>query len=208
MSEDENLIDAYLDLLPNLPKTEQSRDLLRAAMRARFEAALPEAIERTWELPGIMVNPLGAYLALLREAREVFCAGHFYSCVAMCGILGERLVKDLLRMSVLVIKDGCATQPPEAAFVRFERVEVSGIAGFLQEAGVLEQQAAQAAKNLGALRNTYAHARGDNAEADARKAIGLVHSLVEATVSLLGRVAGSKSPAGTTDDPEDPKREV
>ena len=90
-------------------------------------------MERIWELPPLILQkPFGEYVSLLVEARELFIAGLFYSCVAMCGIVGERLVKDMLRSSVLVYKAGNATRPPGEAFDPLEHVEVNGIIEFLQ----------------------------------------------------------------------------
>ena len=97
MSEQPKFMDVFLDLLPNQPKTDQTRESFRQILRQRFEGRLTDAVERVWELPPMILKPHGEYLALLLEAREIYLAGHFYSCVAMCGIVGERLVKDMFR---------------------------------------------------------------------------------------------------------------
>jgi hypothetical protein len=103
----------------------------------------------------------------------------------MCGIVGERLVKDSLRASVLVENGGEVARPTDRAFDKFERVSVNDVAQFLAEAGVLGPDAAKAASDLLQLRNQYAHARGKNPDADAVKAITYLHSLVEGTVSVF-----------------------
>jgi hypothetical protein len=175
----------YIDLLPNQPQTDQGRENFRKLLRQGFEGRLEDCVERMWLLPQLAVNPEGDYLALLQESRELYVDGHFYSCVAMCGIVGERLVKDVLRGSVLIQKDGAATAPSEKAFDQLERVEVSGIVRFLKEAEILGGDAAKAAKDLGELRNHYAHARGKDPQPDALKAIKLLHILVEGTVSIF-----------------------
>lgn len=179
-------MDVYLDLLPNQPKNDQDRESFRQMLRQRFEERLPKAVERIWDLPPIILKePTGDYVALLLEARELFVAGYFYSCVAMCGIVGERLVKDVLRASVLVEKYGRAQRPKDAAFNQLERVEVSGIARFLKEADLLSDEAAKAADKLGQIRNRYAHAHGKDSQKDAIDAIKLLHTLVEGTVSVF-----------------------
>jgi hypothetical protein len=142
-------------------------------------------VERLWDLPSIMVKPEGEYLALLTEARALYLAGHFYACVAMCGIVGERLVKDAFRASVLLQKGGPPQPPSNAALDQLERVEVSGIVRFLKEAELLSGEAAKAAERLCELRNQYAHARGKSSQSDALKAIKLLHILVEATVAVF-----------------------
>ena len=103
----------------------------------------------------------------------------------MCGIVGERLVKDVLRASVLVEKDGKPQRPADVAFDQLERVEVNGIVRFLKEAELLSADSAKAARTLGELRNQYAHARGKKPQRDALKAIKLLHTLVEGTVSMF-----------------------
>lgn len=179
-------MNVFLDLLPNQPKNDQARENFRQMLRQRFEEGLPQAVERVWDLPPIILKePFGDYVALLLEARELFVSGHFYSCVAMCGIVGERLVKDILRASLLVEKDGHAQRPKDVAFDQLERVEVSGMVRFLKEADLLSDDAAKAADKLGQLRNGYAHARGKDPQRDAIEAIKLLHTLVEGTVSVF-----------------------
>src|SRR5208283_772890 len=153
------LMTVYMDFLPNQPKNDQSREEIAALLKGRFEQRLPAAVDRNWDLPAIMLSkPSDEYLGLLLEARELFVAGYFYSCVAMCGIVGERLVKDVVRRSVLISKNGSPEQPTEVAFDQLERVEAIRFIEFLKTTELLETGAADAAKKLGELRNKYAHA--------------------------------------------------
>src|ERR1700733_10731715 len=182
----DQFINVFLDLLPNQPKNDQTRASFGDMLRREFEKRLPNAVERIWELPPlILLKPFGDYVGLLTETRELFIAGHFYSCVAMCGIVGERLVKDMFRASVLVQRDGNASPPSDVAFDQLERVEINGIIRFLKETEVLGVDAYKAAMKLGELRNQYAHARGKDPQGDAAGAIALLHTLVEGTVSVF-----------------------
>jgi len=147
---------------------------------------LVDAVERMWELPSVILQrPTDEYIALLVEARELFTMGYFYACVAMCGIVGERLIKDLLRTSILVSIDGVTNLPTDEAFDQLERVDVSALARFLNRSNLLSDGAKRAADDLMVLRNQYAHARGKNAQADALESITKLHALLEGTVSLL-----------------------
>ena len=182
----EGTIPIYLDTTSNEPKNDQAREFRVERLRSQFERRLAESVERTWDLPAIILkDPQAEYLKLLLEARDLYVDGRFYACVAMCGIVGERLVKDLLRASVLVTTEKGPTPPSSEAFNSLERVEVSGLVSFLNKSARLGDEAAKAARGLIELRNAYAHARGKNPPADALQAIKMLHAIVEDTVSVF-----------------------
>lgn len=185
MSEEAKYMKVFLDLMPNQPKNNASRKSYADMLRQRFEDALEESVDRSWELPPIIVQPSGEYLELLLESRELYVTGRFYSCVAMCGIVGERLIKDVLRASMLVQKNGNIQAPSVTALDQFERVDINGIVRFLKEEDLLSAEATKAADKLGQLRNKYAHARGSKPQLDALEAIKLLHIVVEGTVSIF-----------------------
>jgi hypothetical protein len=178
-------IPVFLDLLPNAPKTDQSREKFRQILRERFEQRLPNSVDRIWLLPPLILKPEGEYLALLLEARDLFVDGRFYACVAMCGIVGERLIKDLMRASVLVQTSSGPQTPPTVAFDQLERIQISGVIRFLNEANLLSEEAKNAAIGLTEMRNKYAHARGMSPQSDSLKAIEQLHLMVENTVSMF-----------------------
>lgn len=177
---------AYMDNRPKSPHTDEQRKKFRVDLTQRFEKDLPATIERIWELPCLNITSISKpYSDLLIEARELFVNGYFYSCVAMCGIVGERLIKDVMRNSVLIEKDRKNQRPSDDAFDQLERVEVFGIVNFLNEAGLLSKNAVTAARKLGELRNAYAHSRAGGSEKDAIEAIKYLHIIVEDTVSIF-----------------------
>jgi hypothetical protein len=183
---DESLANAYVDVRSNEPRNAQSRQQFEKSLEDKFRIQLSDAVERIWELPQVILkNANDEYVRLFVEARELFVMGYFYSCVAMCGIVGEKLVKDLLRSTVLLTTDGLADRPSEDAFDQLERVDASAIMRFLNKAQVLGDEAAKAANSLIELRNKYAHARGKEPQADALESIKKLHILVEGTVSVL-----------------------
>jgi|SRR6266498_181374 hypothetical protein len=186
MDEQVETREVYVDFLSNQPKNEISRQ--NAADRLRWQLAmrLDASIDRGFELPSLIVNnPDGEYLALLLEARQLYIDGYFYACVAMCGIVNERLIKDTLRAAVLIEKDGKVERPVDKVFDQLERVEIRALAEFIRQAGLLPEEAFNAAKDLGDLRNKYAHARGRQSKNDALNAIKLLQEVVEGTVSVL-----------------------
>ena len=186
MTETSSTIEVFLDFLPNQPKNDQSREQFVSMLRLRLEERLQASVERIWDLPSIILKrPQSEYVALLVEARDLYVSGNFYSCVAMCGIVGERIIKDVLRASVRLEKDGVIHIPQDKAFDQLEYVEVAGIIRFLKEAELIAANPAKAAEDLGKLRNRYAHARGKNPDRDALEAIKLLHSLIEGTVSMF-----------------------
>jgi len=175
----------YIDSRPNKPDNDQTREEIRQDLRRRFENKLLEAVERIWKLPNIALKyPGGIYIDLLLEARDLFLDGYFYSCVAMCGIVGERIIKDL-RASVSNKKGDHVQSPDSTALDQSERVDIKSIVRFLKTAEILSDEAVEAANDLRQLRNSYAHARGVNPEADAINAVKLLHTLVDGTVSVF-----------------------
>jgi hypothetical protein len=185
IDEQPTLREFYVDFLSNQPKNEIGLQNAANRLRWQLERRIEASAERYWDLPQLIVYPEGEYLALLQEARQLYIDGYFYSCVAMCGIVNERLIKDTLRASILIEKDGKVERPASKVFDQLERVEVRGLAQFIREAGLLNEEAFDAAKKLGDLRNDYAHARGRQSQNDALKAIKWLHQVVEGTVSVL-----------------------
>lgn len=182
----EGLLPVYIDFLSNRPKTEAAREEFRELLRSKFDLKLSDAVERMWELPPlILLRPNDEYIGLLTEARELFTMGYFYSCVAMCGITGERLVKDLLRGSILISGANGVNRPSNEAFDQFERTDANSLVNFLNKAALINDDTKKAAIKLAQLRNDYAHARGKNPQDDAFESIKTLHILVEGTVSVL-----------------------
>lgn len=85
---------AYADFSPNDAKLRLSKESSKELQKHSSE--LPSGImdekclvhykdERLSLLPPLLIE-VGPYCKLLKEARDVFVDGHFYACVAMCGI--------------------------------------------------------------------------------------------------------------------------
>jgi hypothetical protein len=178
----------FYDLDSNEPKDEQRRNQFRQVLRDKFELKLSDAVERIWQLPPVILHRSDdEYVRLLVEARDLYIAGHFYSCVAMCGIVGERLIKDRMRQSLSIASEEGPRTPGDEAFDQLERIDVSSMIRFLNKARLLSDEGEKAATKLGQLRNDYAHARGKNPQTDSLKSITELHVVIECTVSVRKR---------------------
>jgi len=97
-------------------------------------------------------------------------------------------MKDMLRASIKIERDGNLHTPGSEAFEHLEHIEALRLARFLQKVGLLPKEAFSAAHKLVELRNKYAHARGGNPDQDALDAIGHLHQVVKGTVSVYEQV--------------------
>lgn len=182
--------EVFLDLIPNMLNIggEKEREQSAALLRQQVERALPHAVARWAKIPPIAVA-LGPHVDLLAEARALYIHGYFYSCVAQCGITSERILKDLMARSLRVVVGVDAPKElPLPALKHLDWFDQSRIAKFLTECGVITTDVRKAALDLATLRNEYAHGSGTNPEADALKAIGFLHAIVEGTVSMFGKM--------------------
>lgn len=187
-------VESVRDVVPTILRRAlaEGRGLTRIKERLASELTLDsEEVLRRWsELPDLDPTA-GPHVPLLLEARELYRHGHFYSCVAMCGIASERIVKDILGEGLAVRKDeeGESTKQavplPDEAIAELDRFELSAIARFLVKAGLLVPEARKAVLDLAQLRNRYAHGSGMKSPEDALKAIGLLHDVVNRTVSFF-----------------------
>ena len=185
MPDEDRLIDVWIDLLPNQPNDADGRARIERLIAETFQAQVPAAIDRVFQLPPVVVHPPGEYTNLLAEARETYVHAHFYACVAMCGIVGERILKDVLRAALRIVVGAAVQVPSAAALDRLEYVEVSAIARFLSRVGLITDDGEKAAERLQQLRNAYAHARGKDPQGDALQAIKKLHELIEGSVSVF-----------------------
>jgi len=182
-------VEAFADPFPGLLRKllESGKDIdgFTSNLRRDLNEAAPQMIRRWSELPDLDLTA-GSHVSLLQEARELYVHGHFYSCVAMCGITSERIMKDMLREHFVIRKDDeSTTEIPEEAVPELDRFELSAIAKLLTKAALLETSVKEAVLDLAELRNKYAHGSGKNPRTDALKALGLLHAIIEKTVSLF-----------------------
>jgi hypothetical protein len=87
---------AYADFRPNTAKRQLTEELPKGSTEqvvkspsAALDEPTRDRLERLSQLPPLLMED-GPYCGLIREARDVFVDGHFYACVAMCGISFER----------------------------------------------------------------------------------------------------------------------
>lgn len=168
--------DAYVDFSPNAAKLRMREELSKGAQEQPTE--LPsDALgkkslahhkdERISQLPPLLIE-VGPYCKLLREARDVFVDGHFYACVAMCGISFERFQRDKAK--------------PYGATRKHKMPQVRKI---LQANNVLKVETLALCEKMAKLRNDYAHGDGPKPKEDALKAIAWMHSFIDNETNLM-----------------------
>jgi len=157
---------AYADFRPNAAR----RDLKKALSMGQEEQDMVpitrDALERLSQLPPLLMED-GPYCKLMREARDVFVDGHYYACVAMCGISLERFQRD------------------KAARFRVGQKKLEEVRRRLQINQVLLPKTLGLCENMAKLRDKYAHGRGSNPKEDALKALVWMHSFIENETSLM-----------------------
>ena len=206
----ERHIPVYVDFLPNHAAHPAGKDMVIGYHREWLEERLDAIVSRQAQMPILMLqntdDSVKVVLDLLLEARTLFCHGHFYSCVAMCGIAAERIIKDVIRKGIVTLSGSRINRPSQKAFDQLERVDIRSLINFAGESDLLNSDARSAATKLGELRNKYAHARGQNPEADALRAVEYLHVIVEGTVSVLKDYEikeGRLVPRGNASDPNE-----
>jgi len=185
----EHFIPVYVDFFSNDARHPEGKEHAKEHHRRRIEANLDAIVAREAELPVLEVHcdseASELVIGLLQEARHLFCLGHYCSCVAMCGIVADWIVKDIFRHSVVIRTDAGYARPSERAFDQLERIDIDSLTKFAAECSLITPDVKSAAKYLVELRNQYAHARGKDREADALKAIACLHRTVDGTLSVL-----------------------
>lgn len=164
---------AYADFRPNAAKRHLREKLSKDSQEQLAEGALSEKplahemYERLSRLPPLLIED-GPYCGLIREARDVFVDGHFYACVAMCGISFERFQRD--------------KAAPYGATREHKMWQVRSI---LQENKVLSPATLCLCKKMANLRNDYAHGHGLNPKEDALKSLEWMHTFIDNETNLM-----------------------
>jgi len=168
---------AYADFRPNAAKRHLSEKSSKGSQKQRPaeppSGALDEKPfaqakdERLSQLPPLLIE-VGPYCKLLREARDVFVDGHFYACVAMCGISLERFQRDKAK-----------------TYGATRKHKIWEVRNMLQENRVLLPETLTLCKNMADLRNEYAHGHGLNPKEDALKALKWMHSFIDKETNLM-----------------------
>jgi len=167
---------AYADFRPNAAKRHLREVLSKGSqeqpteLRSGVLGEKPLAhhtYERLSQLPPLLIED-GPYCELIREARDVFVDGHFYACVAMCGISFERFQRD-------------KAEPYGA----MRKHKMSRIRSILKKNRVLSPGTLSLCKSMADLRNEYAHGHGLNPKEDALKSLTWMHSFIDNETNLM-----------------------
>jgi hypothetical protein len=167
---------AYADFRPNAAKlnlsVESSSDPQNRPTELTSGALDEKALahgryERLSQLPPLLIE-VGPYCKLIREARDMFVDGHFYACVAMCGISFERFQRDKAK--------------PYGAMRRHKIWQVRDM---LEKNRVFKAATLTLCEKMAELRNDYAHGDGLNPKEDALKSLTWMHSFIDNETNLM-----------------------
>jgi len=166
----------YADFRPNEAKLRLSEESSKSSQNGPGElpsGAMDEKSfahhkdERLSQLPPLLIE-VGPYCELLREARGVFVDGHFYACVAMCGISFERFQRDRAK-----------------AYGATRKHQMPRVRRMLQENKILKVETLALCEKMAKLRNDYVHAHGLKPKEDALKALTWMHSFIDNETNLM-----------------------
>ena len=158
---------AYADFRPNAAKHDLEEELSKGSHEQGKSPFSRDILERLSQLPPLLIED-GSYCRLIREARDVFVDGHFYACVAMCGISFERFQRD-------------KAEPYGAK----QKDKMSRVRSILKKNRLLSSKTLYLCKSMAELRNKYAHGCGLNPKEDALKALKWMHSFIDNETNLM-----------------------
>jgi len=98
----------------------------------------------------------------------VFVDGHFYACVAMCGISFERFQRD-----------------KALPYGATRKHTMNQVRSMLQKNKALSPGTLSLCESMAVLRNEYAHGHGLNQKEDALKSLGWMHSFIDNETNLM-----------------------
>ena len=158
---------AYADFRSNAAKRDLKEELSKSPRGQSASPLTRDMLERLSQLPPLLMED-GPYCRLVREARDVFVNGHFYACVAMCGISFERFQRDKAKPHGATRKD-----------------KISRVRSILKKNKVLSLETLSLCKRMADLRNEYAHGHGLNPKEDALKSLNWMHSFIDNETNLM-----------------------
>jgi len=167
---------AYADFRPNVAKRYLSEELSKDPQKRPVEPPSGTMDEKSFphhngerlsQLPPLLIE-VGPYCELLREARDVFVEGHFYACVAMCGISFERFQRDKAKPYGATRKD-----------------KIWEIREMLKKNSALSPETLILCEKMADLRNDYAHGHGPKPKEDAIASLQWMHSFIDNETNLM-----------------------
>jgi hypothetical protein len=163
---------------------EQKGELARQLHRQVADGLDPLFVRAT-ALPDLTVRHVG-YCRLLREARELYVFGFYHGCVALCTVVAQRALKDSLKNRLRVVVRGAPVQLPEEAMKDLDRCGFHLLVDFLLDSDVLPEALKLTLRDLAEITNGCTAGGGAHPEDDARRAVVLLHKLLEVTVAENG----------------------
>jgi len=126
-----------------------------------------------------MINYRSEYEDFLNEAKELLSYGYYYSCVAMCCMLAEHIIRNILRKKILGDKSYVMISSEETKVI--DAFPSNLICKFLFENELVDETVVDAFEDLANLRNKYFQIYVKPSEKNARLSTELLENIIKKT---------------------------
>lgn len=129
------------------------------------------------------INYRSEYEDFLNEAKELLSYGYYYSCVAMCSMLAEHIIRNILRKKILGDKSYVMISSEETKII--DTFPSNLICKFLFENELVDKTVVDAFEDLASLRNKYFQIYVKPSEKNARLSTELLENIIKATENIV-----------------------
>lgn len=170
-TEDNNKVPVYIDTISTALDIPFVKDQIKSQWEQTLTAQIPNIILREKEISSLKTHEIGDYLPILREAKQTYLLGFFYSTISMAGIAAEKFSIELSSKLKFKINDIVISQ--KELFCRdtnqYNRLKL------LKKAKLLNESAFKKLDKIRDIRNRYVHPKAKiNPEADSKEALNLM----------------------------------
>lgn len=161
------------NFVPNALKSDAIKKQVEDQWKADLLNRVPQILEREAKIKPLLSDKIGDYYNLLKEARECFDLGLFYSTVAMVGISAEKFAADLFE-NVTYHVNGNPILEKDLLGER-DRISHFKRLVILHKAGILNDNEYEKLEKIRLKRNDYIHSKSEiNPEQDSLEMLNLM----------------------------------